>query len=66
MAIGPGASSVAAPNGRNAAAKSAASSTSFISEANTRVASERPEASRSMPSWIIVSSRCVSGLSTGW
>ncbi len=42
------------------------SSTSFSSEAKTRSASERPDASSSMPSWIIVSSRWVSGLSTGW
>src|SRR5581483_2118 len=55
----------AMPNGTKSAMSSENSVSCFTSVAHTSTPSGRPEYSISMPSWIIVSSRCVSGLSAG-
>src|SRR5665648_54213 len=53
------------PQGKNMLAKSEKTSNCFIIVASSIIASCRPEYSRSMASWIMVSSRWVEGLSTG-
>ncbi len=52
--------------GRNTVTASAATSQCRAAAAHCRYARSRPAYSSSGPSWIIVSSRCVSGLSNGW
>ncbi len=53
------------PTGKNMFDSRARNITIFIWDAHSMKARYRPEYSRIIASWIIVSSRCVAGLSTG-
>src|SRR4030095_15877945 len=63
--IGTGATRSGTPHGKNRFASSVRKTKSFIAPAHSTRARARPEYSSTIASWIIVSSRCVAGLSTG-
>src|SRR5262249_33910315 len=60
-----GAACAGTPQGKNKLASRVRNTNSFIAEAHSTRARWRAEYSSSIASWIIVSSRCVAGLSTG-
>ena len=61
----PVSSAAATPQGTKRFARSVKKTSSFVAAAHSIRARYRPEYSSTMASWIIVSSRCVAGLSTG-